>query len=112
MGELPLRPCPAPHCGRLLREGEACLVHRRKSPRVRGYDAEWDRYSRAWLKRFPFCGQRQDGELHAEHSRCAQAGRQVRATITDHIVPIREGGPRLDPANHQSLCVRCNTLKG
>ena len=118
MADLPLRPCPKPHCGRLIRVGKACpyctrIAERgRGSARARGYDAEWDAYSKAWLAQFPFCGQRQDGALHAEHSRCVQNGQRRRATVTDHIVPIRAGGARLDPANHQSLCVRCNTLKG
>ena len=65
-----------------------------------------------WLRQFPWCGQRMDGRLYAEHSRCVQAGLRVRAECTDHIVPLREGGARLDPRNHQSLCLACNTAKG
>jgi 5-methylcytosine-specific restriction endonuclease McrA len=49
--------------------------------------------------------------LSPEHSRCAQRGERVRAQFTDHIVPLRDGGARLDPCNHQSLCFRCNTAK-
>jgi 5-methylcytosine-specific restriction endonuclease McrA len=54
---------------------------------------------------------RQDGALHAEHSRCVQEGRRVRATCTDHIRAIRDGGAVFDPANHQSLCGACNRRK-
>jgi len=60
----------------------------------------------------PWCGQRRDGRFHAEHSVCAQQQRRVRATVTDHIRSIRTGGQVFDPANHQSLCVSCNTRKG
>jgi 5-methylcytosine-specific restriction endonuclease McrA len=35
----------------------------------------------------------------------------VAAQVTDHIVALRDGGARLDPRNHQSLCYRCNVLK-
>jgi 5-methylcytosine-specific restriction endonuclease McrA len=54
---------------------------------------------------------RRDGTLSAVHSRCVQRGWRVRATVTDHIVSLRDGGARLDPANHQSLCRSCNAAK-
>jgi len=54
---------------------------------------------------------RQDGAFHAVHSRCTQRGERVRATVTDHIVSLRDGGARMDPANHQSLCRSCNAAK-
>jgi hypothetical protein len=57
----------------------------RGSARERGYDFAWATYSRAWLRRFPYCGMRMDGLFHAEHSRCAAAGRRTVATVTDHI---------------------------
>ena len=117
MATLPYAPCPHPHCRRLTRGGP-CATHRRAreqrrgSARARGNDAEWQATSRAWLSRYPWCGQRAGGQLHAEHSRCVRRGLRIRATITDHIQPLREGGARLDPANLQSLCVSCNTRKG
>jgi 5-methylcytosine-specific restriction endonuclease McrA len=69
------------------------------------------RYSRAWLQTFPWCGQQQDGQLHSTHSRCVQRGLRTRATVTDHIRALRDGGARDDPANHQSLCTACNVAK-
>lgn len=78
---------------------------------MRGYDAAWTSYARAWLAAFPWCGQRDDGSLHATHSRCVQSGELNRAHVVDHITAIRDGGARLDPKNHQSLCRRCNTAK-
>jgi 5-methylcytosine-specific restriction endonuclease McrA len=107
------RPCPrghgifrgpCPHCI-LLREVA------RGTARERGYDAAWDVFSLNWLRQFPWCGQRADGKLHVEHSRCAREGRKVRATVTDHIVALRQGGAHRSPANSQSLCTGCNTAK-
>lgn len=95
---------PCPHCA-LLREVA------RGTARERGYDARWDVFSLNWLQRFPWCGQRADGRLHDEHSKCARVGMRVRATVTDHIVALRDGGAHCSPANSQSLCTRCNTAK-
>jgi 5-methylcytosine-specific restriction endonuclease McrA len=111
----PPRPCP--RCRQLVASGTRCrrCAHvrdrERGSAEVRGYGADWSAYSRAWLRRFPYCGLRADGQFHVEHSQCAAQGVRVRATVTDHIVPIRAGGARLDPTNHQSLCARCNVTK-
>lgn len=42
---------------------------------------------------------------------CEQAGRLSPATVTDHIVPINEGGSTWDWDNLQSLCNRCHAKK-
>jgi 5-methylcytosine-specific restriction endonuclease McrA len=42
---------------------------------------------------------------------CLKEGRYTTATIVDHIVPIRQGGARLDINNLQSLCHSCHTIK-
>jgi 5-methylcytosine-specific restriction endonuclease McrA len=117
MPNAPAHPCPRPHCGRLTRNRGACARCAKRADlsrgtaEARGYDAEWALVSRRWLARFPWCGQRADGRLHVEHSRCAQRGERVRARVTDHIVRLRDGGARLDPRNFQSLCVGCNAAK-
>lgn len=38
-------------------------------------------------------------------------GRRERRMFADHIVEIRDGGGRLDPANGQCLCGACHTAK-
>lgn len=71
---------------------------------------------------------RADGQLHAEHSRCAAEGRVTDVLgsthgrpngVTDHIVPHR-GNPTLfrdasarveDQPNWQSLCAECHNRK-
>jgi 5-methylcytosine-specific restriction endonuclease McrA len=109
--------CPTPHCGALVHGSGPCPKCRAQRDRTRGtaaargYDWQWANYSRAWLRRYPWCGQRYGGSFHGEHSRCWQDGRRVAAQVTDHIVALRDGGARLDPRNHQSLCYRCNVLK-
>jgi 5-methylcytosine-specific restriction endonuclease McrA len=97
-------------CGRLT-AGPRCARHRRPSAALRGYDAAWRDVARAFLRQFPWCGQRADGRFSREHSACARRGLRVRARLVDHIRPLPDG-PRLDAANLQSLCVSCNTRKG
>jgi len=112
----PPRPCPTPHCGRLVRSGLCSRCRKRRddlrgSASARGYTPEWAALSKRWLSHFPWCGQRLDGHRHAEHSRCTRDGRRVRADVTDHVVPLRSGGALLDPQNLQSLCTGCNVAK-
>jgi 5-methylcytosine-specific restriction endonuclease McrA len=95
---------PCPVCARLRDQ-------QRPGARARGYSPAWDTYSRAWLARRPWCGQRADGTFSAEHSRCVREQRRVPADVTDHIVAIADGGAVFDRTNHQSLCSSCNTAK-
>ncbi len=69
-------------------------------------------YAAQWLQRYPWCGMRQDGQQHREHSWCTRRGQRTPARVVDHIQSIADGGDVFDPANHQSLCVSCNTRKG
>ena len=107
MAMKPPRPCRHPGCPELTRDGW-CDRHR---PRYRrGESEEWhglyslpvwtERLRPAQLLREPWCRE------------CAKAGRRVRATVVDHIVPHR-GDMRLftDPGNLQSLCKSCHDRK-
>lgn len=111
------RYCSTPTCGAIVTKPGRCARcrqqadQRRGSASARGYDAEWAAYSRAWLERHRWCGERADGQIFSDDSRCAREGRRVRATVTDHLQALRAGGARLDPANHQSLCADCNRRK-
>jgi len=113
MAEEPRRFCG--RCGRIVRG--VCVMCRREKDRARpsaaarGYDTAWHAYSVRWLAAFPWCGQRFDGLLYSEHSRCAREGRRERATCTDHIVAMKAGGAKFDARNHQSLCGPCNSRK-
>jgi 5-methylcytosine-specific restriction endonuclease McrA len=43
--------------------------------------------------------------------RCEKCGRAERRMFADHIVEVKDGGAKLDPANGQCLCGSCHTLK-
>jgi 5-methylcytosine-specific restriction endonuclease McrA len=113
MPTAPPRPCPK--CHRLISgRCPTCTRARdisRGSASARGYGTTWAAYSRAWLASYPYCGQRIGGVYSPEHSRCTQRGEHVRATVTDHIRSLRNGGALFDGANHQSLCASCNAAK-
>jgi 5-methylcytosine-specific restriction endonuclease McrA len=109
--------CPQPGCRRLVVGRGYCPTHARQRDQARGsrvargYDGAWAAFSKRWLATFPWCGQRADGQLHLEHSRCVQRVERVRATVTDHIVALVDGGTTCDPKNSQSLCASCNSAK-
>ena len=71
----------------------------RESPHRRGYGAAWRKARAYQLRTEPLC------------RHCATIGRVEPATEVDHVVPIRRGGARLDPANLQALCKRCHSRK-
>jgi 5-methylcytosine-specific restriction protein A len=83
----------------VLRSGR-CVAHRRahdtrlkRSQPWRGYDAEWRVVRAEQLAAEPWCRRCRDED-----------GALTPATVVDHIVPLRQGGARLDPENLQSLC--------
>lgn len=117
-----LRACSHQPCPNLVERG-ACPEHtkqanqRRGSAASRGYGSRWRRYRATWLRKHPFCGDREDGQS-AEHSRCVQQGIVTDCTLpgqghVDHIVPIDgERDPLFwDRRNHQTLCVSCHSAK-
>lgn len=60
----------------------------------------WKKDRRAHLNTNPFCAS------------CTKGGQDyVIATVSDHIVPIQEGGDVWDWANRQPLCERCHNVK-
>jgi 5-methylcytosine-specific restriction enzyme A len=81
----PLRPCAAPGCAYLIRNGQ-CPDHPTRSGTHEGYGRDWAALAAAFLAVNPTCW-------------CGRA-----ATEVDHIVPIRMGGARLDWTNLRALC--------
>jgi 5-methylcytosine-specific restriction protein A len=119
-----LRPCLEPRCRALVpsNQGGRCDAHRkakqqqadkwRGSAQERGYDSEWATFSANWRRQHPVCGMRADHQLHFDHSRCAREGRlNGKDLVTDHIVPLSDGGEKFDESNLQTLCRACNTAK-
>jgi 5-methylcytosine-specific restriction enzyme A len=68
---------------------------RRGSAASRGYDKDHRRWREVVLRRDPVCQDCQD----------------ALSTVADHIIPILQGGSRLDPSNGQGLCVACHNRK-
>lgn len=60
---------------------------------------EWLHARKQHLNQHPFCAE------------CLKAGKRTRATMVDHIVPIKQGGERFAPSNLQSLCWSCHSRK-
>lgn len=63
------------------------------------YDHDWGDARAAHLDAHPTCQIRVPG-------RCTGT-----ATEVDHVVPLTQGGARLDPANLQSTCHPCHAWK-
>ncbi|WP_366146335.1 HNH endonuclease signature motif containing protein [Limnohabitans sp.] len=83
------------------------LVHRDYGRARRSFDTEvgfyqsanWRRLRASFLRLHPLCRV------------CAARELTVAATVVDHVLPIKDGGARLDAANLQALCVPCHNRK-
>src|SRR3989442_225009 len=98
--------CVEPGCPALVERGETrCPKHhraheqaydaRRGTAAERGYDAAHRAWRAAVLARDPIC----------------KACGKERSTYADHIVPLKQGGAKLDLANGQGMCSRCHQAK-
>ncbi len=119
MPSRPPSPCTVAGCSELTPQGGPCEQHRvqrqtdynqrRGSAASRGYDSTWYR----WLAGFK---SGVDLDLHTAagveallaRNRCADCWAEGRRNIErleyDHIVPLSQGGARLDASNVQPLC--------
>ncbi|MFH0900314.1 MAG: HNH endonuclease [Pseudomonadota bacterium] len=81
----PPSPCSVPSCPARAVSGGRCAAHQRQREQVyerqrgtatqRGYDARWERESKAFLEEHPYCVD------------CLAEGRYVLATEVHHTVP-------------------------
>ena len=108
----PKIPCKAPGCPELVDVGEGggyCDKHRglrtavappRESASERGYGRAWQKARKGFLRSHPFCAE------------CLKAGRYVKATDVDHIIP-HHGDAKLfwNIRNWQPLCHSCHSKK-
>ena len=109
---VPVRQCTQPGCTALVKATDPtaprCAAHpypprtyaqqRRPSTHSRGYDWDWRRLRAVFLRNHPVCEIR-------------HYCRGEPATDVDHIVPISQGGARLDETNLQAACRRCHNWK-
>lgn len=107
----------SPTCSNLGTYRGRCALHAKQyeqargTAQQRGYDAIWARASKAFRAAHPICGERHDGTLDKIHSRCAAEGITTAAQCVDHILPMSQGGAKLDPTNLMSACHRCNVAR-
>ena len=106
----PKKPCAYPGCPRLT-YGRYCAEHKklmdvRYESRLRDKGAaafyhskEWKHLRQNYLIEHPFCME------------CWKNGKLTKATVVDHIVPIKQGGVALDESNLQALCASCHGSK-
>lgn len=110
MPSAPKRYCLVPSCRNWAVKGGRCEQHQRKPQRSAEAtewrkllnDRRWQEYRLAFLAEHPLCV-----DPFGEHE-----GRPVVATVVDHIQAHR-GDTELfwDTANHQALCLQCNSRK-
>ena len=121
MPRKPLSICATPGCRELTRDSH-CPKHKpeaearrreqknkrfkkydkaRGSAHARGYDSRWQKASKAYLRKHPYCVR------HLE-----EQGVHVKADVVDHIIP-HKGDKQLfwDKNNWQSLCESCHNRK-
>ena len=114
MPSAPKRHCLEPGCPELVDKGR-CRAHQtqryrqieryRGSSTARGYDVDWRRVRARVLAAEPRC------RMCVAAGRDIENGRVSWATEVDHIIPLVQGGARLDRANLQPLCGRCHAEK-
>lgn len=108
-----IRPCRHPGCFNLTEkpngfcethQSDALIPYKRKDNRPsaskRGYDSRWQKASKGFLAKHPFC------------VACLKEGKHEPATCVDHIRP-HKGNKELfwDRTNWQPLCQRCHSRK-
>lgn len=110
MPHKPKKPCSYPGCPKLT-DGQYCPEHKKLMEKqydtyMRSRTSTAFYHSQAWKKKrqnflieHPFCEE------------CRRQGRLTRATLVDHIQPIRMGGALLDDENLQALCASCHSKK-
>lgn len=78
----------------------AARVHpTRPSRSNRGYDWDWYKFRRWYLRRHPLCV-----DMHG-------IGCKRAATEIDHVVRLVSGGAKFDEKNLQALCKSCHSKK-
>lgn len=90
-----LRACPACLSAKAAKLNKDYDTFKRDKERAAFYHSkEWKALRNSFLNKHPFCKE------------CGKF-----AKIIDHIVPISQGGAKLDPLNLQALCHACHNTK-
>ena len=112
MSQRALTFCKWPGCNELVRGGY-CDKHKlsveeseqlknyqynksRGSSTKQGYGSDWQRVRKIYLRKHPLCEE------------CIKNDKIVPAVLVHHIIPIQDGGDRLDENNLKALCDKCH----
>ncbi len=115
-----LKHCAESRCPALVRGQARCPQHTKAKEQARGSSTErgfnylWQQFRLTWLQRFPLCGMRADGQVHTEHSVCAQQNRTTIATCIDHSDGHSRPDDRetfMQPERLESMCGTCHRIK-
>lgn len=110
MPRKPKRPCSYPGCPRLV-EGRYCEEHQRLVDKQYNQYAR-DNFSKSFYKSPEWIRARKlQLQSHPLCAECLKNGKYTKATMVDHIVPIKQGGSKFDSENLQSLCWACHSRK-
>jgi 5-methylcytosine-specific restriction protein A len=98
--------CSDPECGEMAKRGGKCERHQRKAwENPSQHTLQMDRSQEyVWRKAVMV------DPITNTTRMCAHCRTRV-ASVSDHIVPVGEGGARYDPANGQALCADCDAVK-
>lgn len=106
----PAKPCSYPDCPKLTYE-RYCPEHKKLMNaqydtrfRDRGvaeffHSSEWKRKRQNYLIEHPFCVE------------CWKKRKLTKASVVDHIIPIKQGGTLLEDSNLQALRASCHGAK-
>ena len=110
MPRKPLKPCKYGGCPELT-DGNYCKEHQKL------VDSQYNKYGRDKASQRFY----QSGEWRVTKKRhlmceplcreCMKDNKLTKATLVDHITPIKKGGAPLDENNLQSLCWSCHSKK-
>ena len=110
MPHLPKKPCRYPNCPNLT-HNLYCEVHKKK------IDSDYNKYQRDSFSKTFYntprwrAVRKQKLTLSPFCEECYKNGTIIKATMVDHILPIKQGGAPLDMDNLQSLCWSCHSRK-
>jgi len=106
----PKKPCHYPGCP-LLTDGYYCdqhqkLVYKAYNKYERDNFSKTFYVSKEWLET-----RKRKLRLNPLCEACQKNGTFIKASIVDHIIPIKQGGAKFDLSNLQSLCWSCHSRK-
>ena len=110
MPRKPKRPCSYPGCPRLV-EGKYCEEHKKLT------DKQYNQYGRDEFTKYFYktpewlFARKKQLEQHPFCEECLKEGKRKKATMVDHIIPIKQGGDKFASSNLQSLCWGCHSRK-